>query len=149
MQWYVEEILKKAKTYTQQLEKARSEGIFRATANGRTRENRLDLDWMVDQSMRRLMKERHVLLYYDLVNNLEEVGEALHPPPISMRKDYLQEAFKPLGELMTDAFGLVEEVDMALEEEGSQRTGLLTRSKRDEYVKKWLKLLDKLGVNEK
>lgn len=149
LQWYVEEILREAEAYTKRLEEASSEGILRVKAKGRTGEDRLDLDWMVDQSMRRLMKEHHVLLYYDLVNDLEEVGEVLHPPPISGRKEYLQEAFKPLGELATDAFGLVEEVDVALEEEGSQRTGLLTRSKRDEYVEKWLKLLDKLEVNEK
>ncbi len=148
LRWYVEEVLKEAEAYAQQLEETGSEGIFRATAKGRTMEDRLDLDWMVDQNMRQLMKEHRVLLYHDLINSLEAVGETLHPSPISGRKEYLQEAFKPLGKQVTDAFGLVEEVDMALEEEGSQRTGLLTRSKRDEYVEKWLQILDKLEVDQ-
>lgn len=148
LQWFLEEVLKKAEDYAQQLEEAGSEGILRVVAKGKTSEDRLDLDWMVDQSMRKLMEEHPGLLYYDLANNLEEVGEALHPPPISGRREYLEEAFKPLGRLASDAFGIMEEVDMALEEKGSQRTGLLTPSHRDEYVKRWLKLLGSLEVNK-
>ena len=149
LQWYVKEGLLKAEAYTQQLEETGKEGILRVVVKGRTNENRLDLDWMVDKKMMKYVQEHPLLIYFDLVNNLEEIGEVLHTPPISQRKDYLKEAFSPIGELITDAFSIIEEVDMALEEEGSQRTGLLMSSKRDEYVKKWLKLLDRLEVKEK
>lgn len=149
LQWYVKEGLLKAEAYTKQLEEAGKKGILRVVMKGRTNENRLDLDWMVDKKMMKYVQEHPLLIYFDLVNNLEEVGEVLHTPPISRRKDYLKEAFSLIGELITDAFSIIEEVDMALEEEGSQRTGLLMPSKRDEYVKKWLKLLDGLEVDEK
>lgn len=149
LQWYVKEVLLKAEAYTKQLEEAGKKGILRVMVKGRTNENRLDLDWMVDKNLMKYVQEHPLLIYFDLVNNLEEVGEVLYTPPISRRKDYLKEAFSPIGELVTDAFSIVEEVDMVLEEEGSQRTGLLTQSKRDEYVKKWLELLDRLGVKEK
>jgi len=149
LQWYVKEVLLKAEAYTKQLEKAGKKCILRMMVKGRTNENRLDLDWLVDKELMKYTQEHPSLIYFDLMNNLEEVGEALHAPPISRRKDYLKEAFSPLRELVTDAFSIVDEVDMVLEEEGSQRTELLIPSKRDEYVKKWLKLLDRLEVKEK
>jgi len=56
--------------------------------------------------------------------------------------EFLKEAMKPLESGIEEAVTIAEEVEMALEEKASQRTGLLTPSDRQHFTDKWRMLLE-------
>jgi DNA repair exonuclease SbcCD nuclease subunit len=74
---------------------------------------------------------------------VEAQVEAFVPPSVGGRKEYLEEIFSDLGNFKAEAIHLIEEVEHTLESQRSQTTMLLKPSIRQEYVKKWISVIEK------
>ncbi len=144
-EWYLVNVLRESEKYTAELESKGEEGILRIIIEGTIKGDKYELEELLRSELMRVKDENPCLLYVALENRLRE--EAQTEPMKSAGKDeILETALELLGEKsMAEAARLIEEVEMALDEEASSKTGLLTDSARRRFVERWLKILEAEG----
>lgn len=142
-EWFKENTLCRIGEYIEELESQGAKGILRLALKGVVEGGRYDLEAELESLVREVKGERPSLIHVELENRLDERGAAPGLGGTLSREELLMELFKPLGEeARRRALELVNEVEIALEEEASTRTGLLTESRRREYVRRWGRILE-------
>lgn len=140
--WFKERVLNQIRGYIKELEGDGVKGILRVAMKGLVEEGRYDLEVELENLIREMKEEEPLLIHVELENSLNEKGITPILGGGLNREELLMELFKPLGgEARVKAMELVEEIELTLEEEASTKTGLLTESRRREYVKRWKRIL--------
>lgn len=145
-EWFKEATLNQIRGYTRELEGEGAKGILRVALRGLIEEGRYDLELELENRIREMKEEKPLLIHVELENSINEKGVAPSLGGALNREELLMELFKPLEEeARAKALELVNEVELALEEEASTRTGLLTESRRREYVERWKRVMGEEG----
>ncbi|MEM2893949.1 MAG: metallophosphoesterase [Candidatus Bathyarchaeia archaeon] len=145
-EWFKDATLNQIRDYTEELEGQGVKGILRIALEGVVEEGRYDLELELENLIRRVKEEEPLLLHVEVESRLNEKGVTQILRGTLNREELLMELFKPLDEeARAKALELVNEVELALEEEASTRTGLLTESRRREYVERWKRVMGEEG----
>ena len=145
-EWFIENALRKAKSYHSYLSDKGVDGILRLVISGYLEEgDPSEIDLVLRKELSKLIGHER-LIHVDLVNRVEGIPQKIVFPKMGAGLDYVATILKPLGGSIGEALSLVEEIGMALDEKASPKTGLLTGLDRSRFVKRWLEILEKVKL---
>ncbi|MEM2487646.1 MAG: metallophosphoesterase family protein [Thermoproteota archaeon] len=145
-EWYIENALREVNAFCSYLKEKHANGILRLVVSGYLEEKDPSaIDSALRQEVSKLIGQTG-LLHVDLVNRVEEVPQKIAFPKMGTGLEYIMTVLEPLGENISEAANLVEEISTALEEKASPTTGLLTGLDRSRFVKRWLEIFEKVNV---
>lgn len=138
VEWYREQAASAVKSFIEDL--GGREGILKIVLRGVVDGDRLEAESASEAEARKAAEGARNLIYVEVESQLEEVSAAPQPSAAT-RDQFLSEVFGSILGFSEEALSLVSEVEAALEERASAKTGLLTESDRREFVRRWLKIL--------
>lgn len=138
--WFISESSKGLEEFREMLKSSGRRGIVRLAVSGVTSDDVFELE-------RRLKKlaeseARDPILHVRLICEVSEVGGGFTTPAVLTREEVFRRVFQPLGQAIDRVLELVDEVDAELDEYASERTHILTESRRRRFVESWIKLLE-------
>ena len=141
-EWFRERARAEIEDFSRELRGLGSGGILRIALKGLIDGDRYDLEAGLEGMALEVRRENPLLVHVEIENHLLERGVTLGVGGPLTKEELLMEILKPLSEeARAGALELINEVEMALEEEASTKTGLLTGSRRREFVKRWERLV--------
>ncbi|MEM4246389.1 MAG: metallophosphoesterase [Candidatus Bathyarchaeia archaeon] len=140
LEWYKKETEAQLNSIAAGLSPSGKKAILRLVVEGKSMEDPFELDMELDNLAAKIREARPNILHIQLENRVESTRQAFYRP-LGGQEAFLREAMRPLEGSIEKAASLVEEVEMALEEKGSQMTGLLKPSDRKPFVEKWVEIL--------
>ena len=146
--WFIGEALKGAQSYASTLRLTGREGVLRLVLSGLTDGDPHTIDRSLALRLAELRGSFPELLHVELVNRAQNVHRRVSFPPIGGGLEFAYEVVKSLGDPAREAVRIIEEVYNALDERASQRTGLLTSSDRAPFLRRWVKVLERMEVRE-
>ncbi|MBS7658374.1 MAG: metallophosphoesterase [Candidatus Bathyarchaeia archaeon] len=136
--WFISKALIKVEDLIGKIKKINKKGIIRLILKGLIHDDKYELE----NQIREKLNKNALIIHLEVENQLKELTESIQTPSIVSKEEFLKTLFEPLGlEALTNALTLVEEVEVCLEEGGSQRSGLLKDLDRKKFVKKWMEIL--------
>ena len=141
LSWFKEEAEAVMERYIAQLNRSERKGIARLVLKGKSVEPSFRLEMELAMLTTKMREENPSLLHVQIENRVGSTEEAFDRP-MGGQDEFLKEAMKPLESGIEEAVTIAEEVEMALEEKASQRTGLLMPSDRQRFTDKWMMLIE-------
>ena len=140
LEWFKSEAKAKLNAYASELNTSDKKGLLRLVLKGKSVEDPFRLEMELAALVAKVKETNQNLLHVQVENRVESTKQAFFKP-LGGQDVFLQEALKPIGSLIQKAMPITEEVEQALEEKASQRTGLLTESDRQPFIEKWTRIL--------
>ncbi|RLI28712.1 hypothetical protein DRO58_01570 [Candidatus Bathyarchaeota archaeon] len=141
--WFLAEASKSLEAFKERLKASGRKGIARLAVRGVTSDDSYELE----RRLRRLAEAEagDPILHVRLVCEVSEVGSGFTRPAILTREEVFRRVFQPLDQVMDRVLELIGDVDAELEEHASERTHILTDSRRRRFVESWVKLLEEVA----
>lgn len=140
LSWFKEKAKAELRARSSKLKASGRMGIARLVVEGKSGEDPSKLDAELSALASKEREVNRNLLYVQVEDKVEWVKRPFIEPP-GGPGDFILEALKPLGGLVEEAAAVVKDVELALEERASQKTGLLTPSDRQAFVGRWMEVL--------
>lgn len=148
LSWFKEEAEAKLKFCSSKLKASGRMGIARLVVEGRSEEDPSKLNAELSALASKEREANRNLLHVQIEDRVEWAKQPFLEP-LAARGDFVLEALKPLGGLVEEAAAIIKDVELALEERASQKTGLLTPSDRQAFVRRWMEVLRRRAEGER
>ncbi|MEM4969342.1 MAG: metallophosphoesterase [Nitrososphaerota archaeon] len=140
IEWYKKRAVEEILRFAAKLYEERIQGILKIKLQGTLLEEKYVSKIFHENELEKIMKENSLLLFIDIEENLKSIVSPAEYTAFKRfsREELIRSVFKDVEE--ESVAEIVEETTVALEEKGSERTGLLKDSDRSIFVDKWVKI---------
>lgn len=140
IEWYEKRAEEEILRFVAKLDEERREGILKIKLQGKLLEEKHVSRMFHEDELEKIKKENPLLLFIDIEEDLRSIVSPSEDTTFKRfsREELIRNIFRDIEE--ESVVEIVEETIVALEEKGSERTGLLKDSDRSIFVDKWVKI---------